>query len=324
MFGSPSATCLRRWPLVAVFVFLSTVMISGIGCHNRRAAMRPVYLAPPPAVTDCPPAATITPGFEEGAIAPSPSVVTPTNPVPGNGSAPSSAVAPPADEPQLAPTTPPSSSVEPKLQPPQAWNTNRRPPTRAALRTQVASFVKDPNDLFAPPKADRPWRYVVLHHSAHAAGSYAQIDREHRQVQGWDGCGYHFVIGNGSQSPDGQIEVAQRWTDQRGGAHCRNGKNADVNEYGIGICLIGNFEESPPTPRQVEAARSLVAFLRDRYAIPSDRIDTHAHLAVGPTACPGKNFPAASILGSRNLAYRTASLGAWSTPAPEGLLQERD
>lgn len=302
MLGSPSATRMRRWPLVVMILLLLAFMMAGMGCHHRRDAMRPVYLAPPPAVTDCPPAATITPGFEEGAIAPS--SVTPATPLPGNGSAPPGAVAPPADEPQLAPTTPPSSSVEPKLQPPQAWNTNRRAPGRAALRTQVAGYVKDPNDLFAPPKADRPWKYIVLHHSAHAVGSYAQIDREHRLVQGWDGCGYHFVIGNGSQSPDGQIEVAARWTDQRGGAHCRNGKTADVNEYGIGICLIGNFDESPPTPRQVEAARSLVAYLHDRYAIPSTRVDTHAHLASGPTACPGKNFPTASILGNRNLALR--------------------
>jgi N-acetyl-anhydromuramyl-L-alanine amidase AmpD len=164
--------------------------------------------------------------------------------------------------------------------------------------------VNDPNDLFLPPKADRPWKYIVLHHSAHASGSYAQIDREHRHVQGWDGCGYHFVIGNGSQSPDGQIEVAQRWSDQKPGAHCRNGKTPDMNDYGIGICLIGNFDEAPPSPRQIEAARALVSYLRDRYAIPTDHVGTHAVLASGPTACPGKQFPTSAILGTRNLAQR--------------------
>src|SRR5262249_43225647 len=66
-------------------------------------------------------------------------------------------------------------------------------------------------ELFYPDKADRPWRYIVLHHSASAVGNYDEIDREHRKQLGYDGCGYHFVIGNGNGSGDGQIEVARRW-----------------------------------------------------------------------------------------------------------------
>jgi N-acetyl-anhydromuramyl-L-alanine amidase AmpD len=182
--------------------------------------------------------------------------------------------------------------------------TNGRAASRAALRSRLKPLVDDPNDLFLPPKADRPWKYIVLHHSATATGSYAQIDQEHRKVQGWAGCGYHFVIGNGTQSPDGQIEVAKRWADQKSGAHCRNGKTAEINEDGIGICLVGDFDQAPPTARQVESARALVSYLRDRYRIPADHVGTHALLANGPTACPGKNFPVAAILGTRSLALR--------------------
>jgi N-acetyl-anhydromuramyl-L-alanine amidase AmpD len=168
------------------------------------------------------------------------------------------------------------------------------------LKSRVEPFVNDPNDLFLPPKADRPWRYVVLHHSAHLTGSYAQIDREHRKNLGTDGCGYHFVIGNGSESPDGQIEVARRWSDQKAGAHCRDARSPDVNDYGIGICLIGDLDKAPPTARQIEAARALVDYLRDRYGISSDHVGTHAVLAQNPTVCPGKNFPVQAILGGRS------------------------
>jgi N-acetyl-anhydromuramyl-L-alanine amidase AmpD len=174
---------------------------------------------------------------------------------------------------------------------------------QASLRERVRPFVNDPDDLFAPPKADRPWKYVVLHHSAGASGGYASIDREHRKRLGWDGCGYHFVIGNGTETPDGRIEVAQRWTNQRHGVHCFDGKTPDVNEYGIGICLVGDLEKSPPTDRQVAAARALVAYLCERYQIPAERTETHAHLAVSPTSCPGRLFPTKDILGSRGLAF---------------------
>ena len=122
------------------------------------------------------------------------------------------------------------------------------------------------NELFYPTKADRPWQYIVLHHSANASGNYDQIDGEHRKVLGYDGCGYHFVIGNGTGSDDGQIEVAQRWVKQKHGVHCRNAKTAEIDEYGIGICLIGDLDKEPPTPRQVAAAKALIAYLSSRYS----------------------------------------------------------
>ena len=118
---------------------------------------------------------------------------------------------------------------------PAAWNTDsqdackpaRRPSTgvrRASLSGRLKPFLDESstNELLYPNKADRPWRYIVLHHSASATGNYDQIDGEHRKLLGIDGCGYHFVIGNGTGSADGQIEVSQRWNNQKQGAHTRN------------------------------------------------------------------------------------------------------
>jgi N-acetyl-anhydromuramyl-L-alanine amidase AmpD len=164
----------------------------------------------------------------------------------------------------------------------------------SGLGTTLEPFIagSSANELFYPNKADRPWRYIVLHHSASSAGNYDEIDREHRKLLGYDGCGYHFVIGNGNGSGDGQIEIAQRWNLQKQGVHCRNARTHDVDEYGIGICLVGDLDQQPPTPRQVAATQALVAYLSRRYRIEPARITTHAHLAATPTVCPGKFFPA--------------------------------
>src|SRR4029077_15996813 len=54
-------------------------------------------------------------------------------------------------------------------------NGRRNAPGRlrsASLRDDLTQFTNDPDDLFSPPKADRPWKYIVLHHSAGAVGSY--------------------------------------------------------------------------------------------------------------------------------------------------------
>ncbi len=139
----------------------------------------------------------------------------------------------------------------------------------------------------------------MLHHSASSGGNYDEIDREHRKLLGFDGCGYHFVIGNGNGSGDGVIEVARRWDNQKQGVHCRNARTHDVDEYGIGICLIGDLDQQPPTPRQVAATQALVAYLSRRYEIEPARVTTHAHLAATPTVCPGKFFPATILVRAR-------------------------
>ena len=138
-----------------------------------------------------------------------------------------------------------------------------RPAATTGLAARLEPYIvgSSANELFYPNKADRPWRYIVLHHSASAAGNYDEIDREHRKLLGYDGCGYHFIIGNGNGSGDGQIEVAQRWNNQKQGIHCRNARTHEVDEYGIGICLVGDLDQQPPTPRQVAATQALVAYL---------------------------------------------------------------
>jgi N-acetyl-anhydromuramyl-L-alanine amidase AmpD len=214
--------------------------------------------------------------------------------------------------PLQGPTPPepaPAAAWNPNSQDVQVAATTSKVVRRASVSEQLRPFVDDASasELIYPNKADRPWRYIVLHHSAASEGNYDQIDREHRKILGFDGCGYHFVIGNGTGSDDGQIEIAQRWINQKQGVHCRNARTHDVDEYGIGICLVGDFDQQPPTPRQVAAAKALVAYLSQRYRIAQSRVTTHVQLAATPTVCPGKYFPTESILPATKGATREPS-----------------
>ena len=49
----------------------------------------------------------------------------------------------------------------------------------------------------------RRWRGITIHHSATHSGNAAQFDRIHKNSNGWDGLGYHFVIDNGRGGRDG-------------------------------------------------------------------------------------------------------------------------
>lgn len=133
----------------------------------------------------------------------------------------------------------------------------------------------------------RAWSLIVLHHSASKLGGAARFDQWHR-AKGWDGVGYDFVIGNGTDTADGEIEPTARWRKQTDGAHVKG-----WNDLAIGICLVGNFEETDPTPAQADALRTLVRYLRGRFAIPGERVVGHGQL--GATACPGKRFSVRAV-----------------------------
>ncbi len=142
----------------------------------------------------------------------------------------------------------------------------------------------------AATKADG-WKWIVIHHSATPTGGAVAFDRMHKQ-KGWDELGYHFVIGNGTDTRDGQVEVGPRWPKQKHGAHAKTPDN-QFNEFGIGICLVGNFDTQNPSRAQQQALAKLVAYMMKTYHIPADRVIGHGDTKA--TDCPGKNVHIAQI-----------------------------
>jgi N-acetyl-anhydromuramyl-L-alanine amidase AmpD len=152
---------------------------------------------------------------------------------------------------------------------------------------QVGSHELKAEVGWEPPAPMQEWAYIVVHHSATAAGSAATFHRHH-QGKGWEGLGYHFVIGNGSETPDGFVEVGYRWTRQLTGAHV----GGDNNIGKIGVCLVGNLDAATPTSRQMASLHKLLEFLQVRCGIPSSRVRGHSEVTrPGYTHCPGQNLP---------------------------------
>ncbi|MBL9085701.1 MAG: N-acetylmuramoyl-L-alanine amidase, partial [Planctomycetia bacterium] len=224
-----------------------------------------------------------------------PSDLGPVVPAPPDGGGP-----PPPAPPTPLHGTPPAVPLSPDdLEPPapdEAAPAAPRvtlPPMPAGPRVPW-SAASDP-DLPALPAgvgvADaRPWTAIVVHHSATRRGSVALFDTQHR-AKGWGGVGYAFVIGNGTDTGDGEIEVTFRWREQRDGVHAKG-----WDDVSIGICLVGNYEETPPTPAQREALVRLVRHLRRRFSIPAERVVAHQKL--NPTACPGRLFPMQDVVAA--------------------------
>lgn len=166
-----------------------------------------------------------------------------------------------------------------------------KPPVQPPVAPPTTTGGMQLNPAWEQHGPDRAWRYIVIHHSASPAGNAAIFDREHRVGRGWDELGYHFVIDNGRPSADGLIEIGSRWIKQKHGAHCKT-NDERFNQYGIGICLVGNFEEARPTAAQWAAAVRLAGYMAHRYDIPVQNILGHGEAVAQThergTKCPGK------------------------------------
>ena len=144
------------------------------------------------------------------------------------------------------------------------------------------------------PVARRRWRFIVVHNSGTRQGNARIFDYYHRYVRKMpNGLAYHFVIGNGTASGNGQIEIGGRWIKQLQGGHVHSDY---LNNISLGICLVGDFNRDLPTKEQLEALDELIRYLRIRVGkIDGKPAIVKAHKEINPpqwpTDCPGDRFP---------------------------------
>jgi outer membrane biosynthesis protein TonB len=138
------------------------------------------------------------------------------------------------------------------------------------------------------------WRYIVVHNSGTRQGNAKAFDYYHKHVRKMqNGLAYHFVIGNGTSSGDGEIEIGNRWTRQINGGHVHSDY---LNNIALGICLVGDFNRDLPTRRELEALEELIRYLRVRVGkIDRQWAIVKPHRQINPprwpTDCPGDRFP---------------------------------
>lgn len=150
-------------------------------------------------------------------------------------------------------------------------------------------------------------RGIVIHHSAlgdapgaDVAANAAVVDAVHAR-RGFGvfygtrtyHIGYHYVI-----RADGTVEAGRP-------ERCRGAHAKGHNDY-LGVCVLGNFVTTEPTPRQQQSLARLCRVLMVRYRIPPARVVGHRDFDAAHTLCPGDRFPFARL----RRAIRSASPGS--------------
>lgn len=138
------------------------------------------------------------------------------------------------------------------------------------------------------PVMSSRWEAIAISFSGHPFGSSQTVGLQHEGM-GLGGLGHHFVVGNGTGSGDGLIDVGFRWQHQQAArtpwrVQPQPGSAAART---IQICLIGNGRDSGPTRDQVRELIWLVRELQNRLRIPGENVEL---LDLGPYTV-GARFP---------------------------------
>ncbi len=117
---------------------------------------------------------------------------------------------------------------------------------------------------------------LVIHHSVTPDNFPISRIAEYHISRAYPGIAYHYVI-----SGDGTIYRVN--PDNLYTFHGHDGNS------GLGICLLGDFTDYPPTEAQLQAAAWLVAYLRGYWGDLS--VLGHREAGRAATACPGDTWP---------------------------------
>ncbi len=231
---------------------------------------------------------------------------------------------PPTPEPETRPTprpappksTPPPAITRPEETPPpraniivrepgvaKADDDDEPPPAKESMWSRIFGATGGTYKYLSPsvrraidraPVTKGRWRYIVVHNSGTRQGSAKAFEHYHRFVRGMpNGMAYQFVIGNGTSTANGSIELGNRWHRQIQGGHVHSDY---LNNIALGICLVGDFNHGKPNTAQLEALEELTKYLRRRVGrIQGQDAVVRAHREINPprwpTDCPGTDFP---------------------------------
>lgn len=157
-------------------------------------------------------------------------------------------------------------------------------------------------EIISKDKDYRLWQYIILHHSATADrrlyNDWENIRNYHINNLGWNDVGYHYGI----ERDQGSVVIRSGRDLKTQGAHsglantkiARNSRNM-FNDFGIGICLIGNFNLDYPEDNIWKESLKLTRKLMNIFNIHTDRVlghrETYKYFQVNQLKnCPGKYF----------------------------------
>jgi len=169
-------------------------------------------------------------------------------------------------------------------------------PATSVQEMSLSSVERSPRrrggDLFLTRAKAKPgrWSAIVIHCGSDVSAATPSGRRGDAQKAGGDQA-YHFVVRAGDRAWTGQLEMGDRWNDQRSGAYWAGVESDWVNHHAVGIRLRQGTGRQGPTEGQLSQLVWLVQRLQTKFQIPAERVILHVD--PGLVSRGGRWFPEA-------------------------------
>lgn len=173
------------------------------------------------------------------------------------------------------------------------------------------------------PLADEEVRFLVVHHSAshngHSGAEAPAIIRSfydfHTAGRGWNDIAYNFLIDS-----DGGI-----WEGRAGSLDGPVAGDATGGNQGFAqlICVIGDYNSAEPTAASLHSLVSTLAWLADRYDIPTAHDSSVSFVSRGSNRHPaGSEVTTPPITGHRTMSRTSCPGDRLDSYVVDGLMED--
>lgn len=173
------------------------------------------------------------------------------------------------------------------------------------------------------PLADEEVRFLVVHHSAshngHRGADAPAIIRSfydfHTAGRGWNDIAYNFLIDS-----DGGI-----WEGRAGSLDGPVAGDATGGNQGFAqlVCVIGDYNSAEPTAASLDSLVSTLAWLADRYDIPTAHDSSVSFVSRGSNRHPaGSEVTTPAITGHRTMSRTSCPGDRLDSYVVNGLMED--
>jgi hypothetical protein len=154
--------------------------------------------------------------------------------------------------------------------------TPRPAPVQVQIEDASSRLAQHPSLRYATRSSDAI-RRIIIHHTATPPTVTIERIAQFQVQKGLPGITYHICI-----TANGQVYQTQPLT--LTAAHA-----GQDSRDSVGVCLVGDFSQSPPPQPQLEAAASALAQVAARLSLSIDQIFGYSEIA--RTQSPGATWP---------------------------------
>ena len=178
-------------------------------------------------------------------------------------------------------------------------------PDKTVIELITTTSAADSKASWYPQILSNRWKYIEIYQTGLLSGNTTTINKRLNKADANKATqGFHFIIGNGYGTQDGEVETSILWKTQQDSIPLLDSGKIHPNSQEdthqtITICLIGDFTVQPPSKAQIASLKGLLNYLLA--ALPIKSFNIKFNRSSLPSNTSPTKLPLTQLLKSRTI-----------------------